>query len=135
MRSIFATLLLLASATASIVPAHSPLYRRAATETCDDLSISSNNGNRKIAIVIDSSSSMGGNDPRRHRIAAARALNEFLVSNSEASGGQKPDQVAVIQFASSAIVEYPLGDPANADPAIAKIGNNMGGTNIGEYLP
>ena len=120
MRRVLPTLLLATAVVASFVPGHSIFQKRAGTDACDDLTISANNGDRKVAIVIDSSASMATNDPKLYRIAAARALNSFLISNGEASSTQKADQVSVIQFAGSASLDYPLGDPAGADGPISQ---------------
>lgn len=99
-------------------------------EVCSDLTISSNNGDRKVAIVIDSSGSMADSDPGDLRLVAARALNAFLISNAEA-GGQKPDQVVVIGFDYSAYLVFGPGDPgdAAADKDIGQIPAS-GGTYI-----
>jgi len=99
-------------------------------EVCSDLTISSNNGDRKVAIVIDSSGSMADSDPQDFRLVAARALNEFLISNSEAGGG-KPDQVVVIGFDYSSYLVFGPGDPGDpeADKEIGLI-QAGGGTYI-----
>ncbi|KAK3329515.1 hypothetical protein B0H66DRAFT_28350 [Apodospora peruviana] len=97
-----------ADAAASGVPSEIP------TQVCDDLSINSNNGDRKVAIVIDSSGSMSGSDPDDLRLIAARALNQFLISNAEA-GGQKPDQVVVIGFDDTAYTVFGPGDPGDPE--------------------
>jgi hypothetical protein len=73
---------------------------------------------------------MGTNDPRGYRVAAGRALNDFLISNSEAGGGKKADQVTVVEFGGFAILDYPLGDPGSADSHIANISDNVPGTVI-----
>jgi hypothetical protein len=130
MRGVLSSLLLASAVAASFVPDHSIFHKRE-VQTCDDLTVSSNNGDRKVAIVIDSSLSMEDNDPSLYRIAAARALNNFLIANGEASGNQKPDQVSVIDFAASAFLDYPLGDPAGADKPLSLVSNNRSGTFIG----
>ncbi|KAK0747954.1 hypothetical protein B0T21DRAFT_265217, partial [Apiosordaria backusii] len=86
-------------------------------QACTDLTIASNNGDRKVAIVVDSSGSMSGADPDDLRLAAAKALNDFLVSNSEGGGEKKPDQVAIIGFDSTPYDVFGPGDPG--DPAAA----------------
>ncbi|KAK4218270.1 von Willebrand factor type A domain-containing protein [Rhypophila decipiens] len=97
-------------------------------EVCADLSVSSNNGDRKVVIVIDRSGSMADNDPTDRRLIAAQALNDFLISNSE---GGKPDQVAVVGFDYSAATVFGPGDPGDpdADQAISNI-TLLGGTFI-----
>lgn len=99
-------------------------------EVCSDLTVSSNNGNRKVAIVIDSSGSMADNDPGDLRLVAGRALNDFLISKSE---GGSPDQVSVISFASSAFTVFGPGDPGDpdADKQISAI-SSFGGTFIAD---
>lgn len=125
------------SATTITTPdflSHAHLFPRAdegATqpqEVCSDLTVSSNNGNRKVAIVIDSSGSMADNDPTDLRLVAARALNDFLISNSD---GGSPDQVAVIGFDYSAYTVFGPGDPGDpaANKAIDRI-SSFGGTYI-----
>ncbi|KAK4205202.1 hypothetical protein QBC40DRAFT_260856 [Triangularia verruculosa] len=97
---------------------HSSLKKRQdqqSVQACTDLTISSNNGDRKVAIVIDSSGSMSGADPDDLRLAAAKALNDFLVSNSEAGGEKRPDQVAVVGFDFTPYDVFGPGDPG--DPA------------------
>jgi hypothetical protein len=89
----------------------------------------SNNGDRKIAIVIDSSGSMASSDPYNLRLTAGKQLNDWLISNKESSGGKKADQVSVINFSDSATVDYNLGDPGNADSSFNGIGAD-GGTFI-----
>lgn len=127
--SVLAALLLTTSVVAK--PPSNPLSKRDATEACTDLTIDSNNGDRKIAIVIDSSGSMLSSDPSNLRLAAARALNDFLVSNGEAGGGRSADQVAVVGFASSSYTVFGPGDPGDpaANTAISKI-DASGGTYI-----
>ncbi|KAF8248996.1 hypothetical protein K440DRAFT_677961, partial [Wilcoxina mikolae CBS 423.85] len=71
-------------------------------------------GGRKIAIVVDSSSSMGTTDPSDLRIAAAKDLNDRLTSKSEAGPKRDPDLVTVVDFDDSANIVYNLGDPASA---------------------
>jgi Mg-chelatase subunit ChlD len=107
------------------------LNKRDTTQACTDLTIDSNNGDRKVAIVIDTSSSMGGSDPSNLRLAAGRALNEFLISNGEAGGGRKADQVVVVGFSSSSYTVFGPGDPGDlaADTAISHL-NASGGTYI-----
>jgi Mg-chelatase subunit ChlD len=96
---------------------------------CTDLSVSSNNGDRKVAIVMDSSGSMASNDPYDLRIKAGRALNEFLIASSEASGSHKADQVTVIDFDDEAYLDFPLGDPGSANSSFDAV-DATGGTYI-----
>ncbi|GAB1310223.1 VWFA domain-containing protein [Madurella fahalii] len=96
-----------------------------ALQACADLTISSNNGDRKVALVVDTSSSMFGSDPDNLRLAAARALNEFLISNDEAGGGRNADQVAVVGFDSSSYTVFGPGDPG--DPAANEAISSMDG--------
>ncbi|KAK4191783.1 von Willebrand factor type A domain-containing protein [Podospora australis] len=88
-------------------------------QTCADLTVSSNNGDRKVVIVIDSSGSMSSADPGKLRLSAARALNEFLVSTAEAGGSKKPDQVAVVGFDTEAYTVFTPGDPGDPKAAAA----------------
>jgi Mg-chelatase subunit ChlD len=113
-----------AAAAASTMRASSvALMKRAEVETCSGLSVASNNGNRKVVIVIDSSGSMSSSDPSDLRLSAGRALNDFLVSNAEASGSVKADQVSIVDFSSSAQTVFGPGDPGdpNANKAISNI--------------
>lgn len=98
-------------------------------KVCADLSVSSNNGDRKVAIVMDSSGSMAYNDPYDLRIKAGRALNDFLISSGEAGGGQKADLVTVIDFDDSAYLDFPLGDPGSANSSFDNV-DASGGTYI-----
>src|SRR5438105_9356209 len=103
--------------TAAATPAsYEGLFKRDQLQTCSDLTISNNNGDRKVVIVIDSSGSMASTDPSDLRLTAARALNDFLISNSEASGSAKPDQVAIVGFNSTAYTVFGPGDPG--DPKV-----------------
>lgn len=94
--------------------------------------LGTNNGNRKIAFVIDSSTSMLDNDFDGARLKAAIALNDmYLISKEKAKSGQTPDQLTVIDFNDIATVIYELGDPGKAaDEVIASIMPG-GGTFIG----
>jgi len=107
------------------------LMKRDELETCSGLSVASNNGDRKVVIVIDSSGSMSSSDPSDLRLSAGRALNDFLVSNAEASGSAKADQVSVVDFSSSATTVFGPGDPGDpkANQAISNI-SITGGTFI-----
>jgi Mg-chelatase subunit ChlD len=107
----------------------SAIVRRDSGPTCADLTAKSNNGDRKIAIVIDSSGSMTSSDPDDLRLSAGRTINDWLISKSEVVGGKKVDLVTVIDFDSSATLDYPLGDPAGANASFSKIGA-FGGTYI-----
>jgi Mg-chelatase subunit ChlD len=115
-------------ATASTLQSHHQIQKRDDT-VCTDLSVSTNNGDRKVAIVMDSSGSMAYNDPYDLRIKAGRALNEFLIANGEASGSQKPDLVTVIDFDDAAYLDYPLGDPGNSNSSFDDV-DASGGTYI-----
>jgi len=97
-----------------------------AEETCSDLSAQSNNGDRKVAIVIDSSGSMAASDPTDLRLVAGRILNDWLIANNEARGGKKADLVTVIDFASTASLDFPLGDPGMANSSFDQIGADGG---------
>jgi Mg-chelatase subunit ChlD len=106
------------------------LSSRASTApVCVGLSVKSNNGDRKVALVIDSSGSMLETDPQNLRLAAGRALNEWLITKAEATGGKKADLVTVIDFDSTATLDYPLGDPGGANSSFSKI-DSFGGTFI-----
>ncbi|EOO00825.1 putative von willebrand factor type a protein [Phaeoacremonium minimum UCRPA7] len=129
MRFILLSHLLLGVASAASFSNHANLIKRDNSQVCSDLTVSSNNGDRKVAIVIDSSGSMVSNDYTDLRIAAGRALNEFLISDSEAKDGKKADEVTVIDFDDEAYLDYPLGDPGNANSSFSKI-DSIGGTYI-----
>jgi hypothetical protein len=107
----------------------SAIVRRDSGPICADLTAKSNNGDRKIAIVIDSSGSMADSDPDNLRLSAGRTIDDWLISKSEAVGGKKEDLVTVINFDSSATLDYPLGDPAGANASFSNIGAD-GGTFI-----
>jgi hypothetical protein len=133
MRGIFACSLLIGAVAASFRPRSqqpASIFKRADSEAdvCDDLSVSSNDGNRKVAIVIDESGSMASSDPNRDSLKAAKELDNFLIANGE---GPKPDKVTLIRFSDSGIVGYSLGDPGSANTAIDKVGSGGGGTYIG----
>jgi Mg-chelatase subunit ChlD len=123
--SFFPALLVTVVAAKAVAANLSPrqLSKRQTTEVCTDLTISSNNGDRKVVLVIDSSGSMLDYDPDDLRLAAARSLNDFLISNGEAGGERKADQVAVVGFDSSSYTVFPPGDPGDpaADEAISGI--------------
>jgi len=127
---LFATLFALAAA-AQHHHGFLALAKRDDAEACSNLFVESNNGDRKVAIVVDSSTSMRGSDPDNLRLAAARALNDFLISNSEAGEDKKADQVVVVGFESGPYHVFGPGDPGDpaADVAISRI-NSTGGTNI-----
>ncbi|KAH8811306.1 hypothetical protein F5884DRAFT_270342 [Xylogone sp. PMI_703] len=103
----------------------SVLYPRAtssAAPQCSGISVKSNNGNRKVAIVIDSSPSMEDSDPYNLRIAAGKALNGWLITDADAKAHNKsPDQVTVVDFGDTPHLDYPLGDPAGADASFAQM--------------
>ena len=67
-------------------------------EKCKNLEAKSNNGGRKIGIVVDESGSMEVTDPYNLRIPAAKAVNDWLISSSEAGSGKDADLVTVIGF-------------------------------------
>jgi hypothetical protein len=103
------------------------LFKRAST--CSSIHAKSDNGNRKVAIVIDSSGSMVDSDPANLRLSAGVELTNWLISDKEATASVKPDLVTVINFSDEATLDYPLGDPGNADSAFNGIGAD-GGTFI-----
>ena len=125
MRSVALSFLVLVSYVSAAVLAP----RSTTAPTCVGLSVKSNNGNRKVAIVIDSSGSMAVSDPFNLRLAAGRALNNWLITRAEATGGRKPDLVTVINFDDTAHLDYPLGDPAGTNSSFDGIGAD-GGTFI-----
>ncbi|KAK4170701.1 hypothetical protein QBC36DRAFT_250813 [Triangularia setosa] len=87
---------------------------------------------RKVAIVVDSSGSNDWTDPNNLRITAARAINEELISQAEATDSNtKADLVTVVDFDEQARIVYPLGDPASAH--FNGI-DSYGGTNIAEGI-
>ncbi|KAF2476736.1 uncharacterized protein BDR25DRAFT_154042, partial [Lindgomyces ingoldianus] len=88
-----------------------------------------NNGGRKVAIVIDESGSMESSDPYDLRIQAGRSVNDWLISSKEAGGGKQADLVTVIGFDDVTRLLYPLGDPAGADKVFSQI-TTRGGTYI-----
>ncbi|OCL03398.1 hypothetical protein AOQ84DRAFT_325997 [Glonium stellatum] len=106
----------------------SPLVPRG-QPTCKNLQAASNNGDRKIGIVIDSSGSMADTDPDNLRLVAGRAVNDWLITSKEASGSKKEDLVTVVSFSDVASLLYPLGDPSGADSVFSQIGAD-GGTFI-----
>jgi hypothetical protein len=108
--------------------AASPFVRRG-LEKCKNLQAENNNGGRKIAIVIDESGSMASADPYDLRIDAGKAVNDWLISSSEAGNGKDADQVTVIGFDDEPRILYPLGDPSGADRALDNI-TILGGTYI-----
>jgi len=101
-------------ASASVLP-------RASEPVCSGPTAKSNNGDRKMAIVIDSSSSMTGSDPYDLRLEAGRSILDWLVVKNETSDTKKEDVVTVIDFADSATLDYGLGDPNNAYDPLAGI--------------
>ncbi|KAL8304821.1 hypothetical protein RB600_007954 [Gaeumannomyces tritici] len=117
---------LVSATTLGLFPRGSIIAKR--EEACADLRVNANNGDRKVALVIDSSGSMASNDPGRRRIDAGRALADFLISSGEA-GGKTPDKLTVIDFDDSPKVIFPLGDPSGASATLGKI-DASGGTNI-----
>jgi Mg-chelatase subunit ChlD len=107
------------------------LVPRSTSSTCSNLHVLSNNGDRKIAIVIDTSGSMSESDPYNLRLEAGKRIVDWLISDAEAKGSNKADQVAVIDFADSAHLDYALGDPGNANSAFDSMGAD-GGTFIAD---
>jgi predicted metal-dependent peptidase len=106
------------------------LFKRDGQATCSGLNAQSNDGNRKIAIVIDSSGSMTENDPYNLRLQAGEEIDNWLISVNEATGNKKADLVTVIDFDDAVNVDYPLGDPGDAaNTAISRIDAD-GGTYI-----
>ncbi|KAF1949982.1 hypothetical protein CC80DRAFT_251394 [Byssothecium circinans] len=103
-------------------PYSHPITRRG-LEKCKNLQANSNNGGRKMAIVIDESGSMSTSDPYKLRIAAGKAVNDWL------KGGKSADLVSVIGFDDSPRILYPLGAPAGASKAFDQI-TILGGTYI-----
>lgn len=129
------TFLLLNSLPALADPyRYSPHIARRQSSTCilDSLlgRVGPSNGGRKIGLVIDASGSMADNDPEDLRLVAAKALNDALISQGEATGGQSADLVTVAEFSSDSNVLYPLGDPSGANSLIDTIIPG-GGTAIG----
>lgn len=119
---LFISVLLTSSAIARV------LLPRADISTCSDLMVSSNNGDRKVGIVIDSSGSMSEADPTDLRLAAGRSVEDWLISKKE-EGTKKADLITVIHFSTTANLDYPLGDPAGANSSFDGIGA-LGGTFI-----
>jgi hypothetical protein len=97
----FTTLLGLLALPAGIFALSPP----APTSTDCTGQVSTGSGNRKIAIVIDSSGSNDWNDPQGYRIAAGQAIVANL---------QSTDRVAVVDFDDVVAVISPLGPPASA---------------------
>jgi hypothetical protein len=125
MRSVAVLFLLFASHISAVA-----IAPRATALTCADLHVKSNNGGRKVGIVIDSSGSMSSSDPDDLRLAAGRALNDWLITSKEATGGKKADLVTVIDFDDVATMDYQLGDPGPAaNSSFSKI-DASGGTYI-----
>jgi Mg-chelatase subunit ChlD len=89
----------------------------AAPSACTNLHAISNNGDRKIAIVIDTSGSMADSDPYDLRLTAGKQIVNWLISDNEASSSQKADQLAVINFDDSPHLDFSLGDPGKASGA------------------
>lgn len=97
------------------------LIPRDSTQVCSGLTAQSNNGDRKMAIVIDSSDSMYYSDPTDLRLEAGKAILDWLILKNETSDTKKEDSVAIVDFADSAHLDYGLGDPANAYGPLAGI--------------
>lgn len=113
---------------------YSPQIARRQSSTCvlDSLlgRVGPSSGGRKVGLVVDASGSMSTNDPDDLRLVAAKALNDALISQNEATGGQAADLVTVAEFSSDSAVLYPLGDPSGANNVIDTI-TPGGGTAIG----
>jgi Mg-chelatase subunit ChlD len=108
----------------------STLVRRESNNKCTDLHATSNNGDRKIAIVIDSSGSMLDSDPTDLRLtAASNVINSWLIPKSKATNKKPADLVTVIDFSDEATLDYALGDPGAANASLSNIGS-FGGTLI-----
>jgi Mg-chelatase subunit ChlD len=105
------------------------LIPRDAAPVCTDLSAQSNDGDRKMAVVIDSSGSMELSDPSDLRLAAGKSVVDWLITKGEATNTKKQDLVTIINFDDEANLDYPLGDPAGADSSLDEIGAD-GGTYI-----
>lgn len=138
----FCTVLLTAGIASAISLDFPQLFKRQNTTTgsnspstgqvtCSGLNAQSNNGDRKIAIVIDSSGSMSENDPTNLRITAGKAINDWLIAQNEVKAGQKVDKVTVVDFDDYATVLYPLGDPTGAVSTFDLI-DSSGGTYIAD---
>ncbi|KIW78657.1 hypothetical protein Z517_08495 [Fonsecaea pedrosoi CBS 271.37] len=112
---------------ASIADAY--LLPRDSTPVCTNLRANSNNGDRKVALVIDSSGSMELSDPYLYRLSAAKMVLDWLISKDEVTSTQKQDKVTIINFDDEAYLDYPLGDPGAAASSLAGIGAD-GGTYI-----
>ncbi|KAK1834298.1 hypothetical protein QBC39DRAFT_24814 [Podospora conica] len=106
-----------------------PLMQREELETCCGPSISENNGDREVVIVVDSS--MSSNDPGYLGLLAAHADNAFLISQGKASSGKKPVQVAVVSFDSNADTAFGPGDPGDTLNMEAQMnGKNLNSANL-----
>ncbi len=68
-------------------------------------------------------------DPDNLRLAAGKRIVDWLISDNEATSSKKADEVTVINFDDSPHLDYPLGDPGNADSAFDGMGAD-GGTFI-----
>jgi hypothetical protein len=105
------------------------LIPRSSTTTCTNIRANSDNGNRKIGIVIDVSGSMSESDPYNLRAPASRSVLDWLISKNESTSTKPQDLVTVITFDDQAYIDYPLGDPAGAYSSLSQIGD-FGGTYI-----
>ena len=74
-----------------------------------------------VALVLDSSGSMRGNDPLGLRRTAAKRFIDGLIEG---------DQVAVVDFDSSAVLRQPLTTDFEAAKAAVDLIDSSGGTNI-----
>jgi hypothetical protein len=76
-----------------------------------------------LAVVIDTSGSMSSSDPQNRRVTESQRVIQAL---------RPEDRVAVVGFASSASVRYPLGvDKVAASAAAGALAVASGGTNVG----
>lgn len=76
---------------------------------------------------------MSTNDLTYVYLEASNALNNIVMSISKATSGNTADTICVAEFASTASLLYPLGDPAGARSAIDKVALH-GDTAIGRCI-
>jgi hypothetical protein len=108
-----------ASAFADISQYNKHVARQNLSPTlCVPPNLQAGNGDHKIGFVIDSSGSMASSDPTNVRLEVAKAIDDLLISKSEATGGKKEDLVTVVEFSDDATLLYPLGDPSGAGSTI-----------------
>jgi hypothetical protein len=104
---------------------------RRAEKVCSGPTAKSNNGDRKMALVIDSSGSMLGSDPTDLRLQAGKSILDWLITKDEVSDNKKEDIVTVIDFSDEAQLDYKLGPPDGAYEPLANI-SIRGGTYIAD---